>query len=102
MMQDAADEVRKLYGQAGLTVDTAAVMPDHIGVELNFLAILLQKNHEESDRKGDYLRITEKLLNEHLLKWTPDFTRDMENAAEIPFYRELARTTRQVINIIGT
>ena len=101
MMQDAADQVRQIYGKAGLTINTADVMPDHIGAELNFLALLLQGMHSEMDGKDEYMRLAGKLLDEHLLKWTPDFTRDMEEAAETSFYKELARATRKVIDFVG-
>ena len=43
MMQEAADQVLLLYREAGLTINTADVLPDHIGAELNFLAVLLQE-----------------------------------------------------------
>ncbi|MCL5024506.1 MAG: molecular chaperone TorD family protein [Nitrospirae bacterium] len=101
MMQDAAGQVRKIYEEAGLTINSAEVMPDHIGAELNFLALLLQRTRSEADGKNEYMRLTEKLLDEHLLKWTPEFTRDMEEAAETLFYKELARATRKVIDFVG-
>ena len=101
MMQDAAVQVQELYEQAGLSINTAEVMPDHIGAELNFLAVLLERTHSEINSKSKQVDMTEKLLNEHLLTWSPDFTRDMENAAETPFYRALARATRKVIDFIG-
>jgi TorA maturation chaperone TorD len=101
MMQDAAVQVQELYEQAGLSINTAEVMPDHIGAELNFLAVLLERTHSEINSKSKQVDMTEKLLNEHLLTWSPNFTRDMENAAETPFYRALARATRKVIDFIG-
>lgn len=101
MMQDSADQVRVLYAEAGLAVNTDEVMPDHIGVEMNFLAILLQRSQSEMGNKDEQMKRTEKLLNEHILQWVPQFTRDMENAAETPLFRALARTTRQVIDVIG-
>ena len=101
MMQDAADQVRALYEGAGLTINTAEVMPDHIGAELNFIALLFQRMNSNADGKDVYPGITEKLLDEHLLKWIPDFTKDMEEAAETSFYKEVARATRKVIDFVG-
>lgn len=101
MMQDSAGQVRELYNEAGLEINTADVMPDHIGVELNFLAVLLQRTHSGPGGKEEQVKRTEKILNEHLLKWAPNFTHDMENAAETPFFRALARATRQVLDVIG-
>lgn len=101
MMQDAADQVREMYGEAGLAINTDDVMPDHIGVELNFLSVLLQRTHSESGNKEEQVKRTERLLNDHLLKWAPKFTQDMEGTAETAFFRALAKATRQVIEVIG-
>jgi len=101
MMQDAAGQVQALYAGAGLAVNTDDVMPDHIGVELNFLAVLLHQVHSAAGNKEEQMARTDTILTEHLLKWVPQFTRDMENAAEEPFYRALAKATRQVVETIG-
>ncbi len=101
MMQDAADQALRLYEEAGLAINTADIMPDHIGAELNFLAVLLQKMQSGNDGNGGYKRISEKLLNDHLVKWMPEFTRDMEDAAESSFYKALAGTTRAVVDFVG-
>jgi len=101
MLQDAADQVQQLYREAGLSLETHDIMPDHIGAELNFLALLLEKSHSEADNKEQFMRITDVFLNDHLLKWIPDFARDMEHAAETSFYKALARVTSNVIELIG-
>jgi len=96
MMQEAADQVNKLYKEAGLAINSNDVMPDHIGAELNFLAVLLQKALSQTE-KDFYIGIAGRFLAEHLLKWLPNFTKDLEDAAEAPMYKALARTTRNVI-----
>lgn len=102
MMQDAAEQVLQLYREAGLSLETPDIMPDHIGAELNFLAVLLQKTHLETEQKDHYLETTGRFLSEHLLKWVPEFTKDMENAAETSFYKAVANATRNVIDFIGS
>ncbi|MDA8082710.1 MAG: molecular chaperone TorD family protein [Nitrospiraceae bacterium] len=101
MMQESADQVLSIYREAGLMLNTADVLPDHIGAELNFLAVLLQKAHSETDQKDYFMGMAGRLLAEHLLKWVPEFTRDMENAAETLLYKALAKTTRNIIDFIG-
>lgn len=100
MMQEAADQVDRLYKEAGLTISTDDVMPDHIGAELNFLAVLLQKALSQTE-KDFYMGIAGRFLDEHLLQWLPNFTKDLEDAAETPLYKALARTTRNVIGFAG-
>ena len=101
MMQDAADQVLQLYRDAGVNLATEDIMPDHIGAELNFLAVLLQKTHLETEQKDHYIETTGRFLSEHLLKWVPEFTKDMENAAETSFYKAVANATRNIIEFIG-
>jgi len=101
MMQDAADQVLQLYRDAGVNLDTPDIMPDHIGAELNFLALLLRKSQSEAAGEDRITILIDHILKDHLLKWLPDFTRDMENAAETLFYRSLARATRNLVDFIG-
>ena len=97
MMQEAAAEVQNIYRATGLTINTSDIMHDHIGAELNFLSILFLRINTEVGGKNDYIKIAEKFLNEHLMKWVPQFTCNMEEAADSLFYKALARATRNVL-----
>jgi TorA maturation chaperone TorD len=101
MMQEAADQVMAIYREAGLAVNTDDVLPDHIGVELNFLAVLLQKTRVQTDQKDHYADMPGRFLAEHLSRWVPEFTGDMENAAETPLYKAVAKATRNILEFIG-
>jgi TorA maturation chaperone TorD len=101
MMQDAAAEVKEMYQKAGLTMGSGEIMPDHIGTELNFLAVLFGKMSEEAENKEHYIEMIKRFQKDHLLKWVPRFTHDMEEAAKSPFYKTLARTTRTLLETIG-
>lgn len=101
LMQEAADQVLAIYREAGLTINTENIMPDHIGAELNFLAVLLQRSHLERKQKDHCIDIAERLLSDHLLKWVPEFAEDMENAADTSFYKAVAKATRNIIEFIG-
>jgi TorA maturation chaperone TorD len=97
MMQEVASEVQNIYRATGLTINSTDIMPDHIGAELNFLSILFQRINTEGGGTNDYIKISEKFLNEHVIKWVPRFTRDMEEAADVLFYKALAQVTRNVL-----
>lgn len=101
MMQDAYDEVRNFYNEAGLVMNTPDIMPDHIGAELNFFAFLLQKIDVDPENKPYYQNQAKRFVDEHLLRWVPQFADDMENTANTLFYRALARVTRKFIASIG-
>lgn len=100
MMQEAYDEVRDYYNKAGLTVNNQGIMADHIGAELNFLAVVLQKAHSDPKKEQYYRDLTRGFLDEHVIKWIPQFARDMEDAADLLFYKTLARVTRSMIDLI--
>ena len=96
-MQEATAEVQNIYRGAGLIINSKDIMPDHIGTELNFLSILLQRINTHGGGATNYIKIAEKFLNEHLLKWVPQFTLDMEEAATSPLYKTLAHLTREFL-----
>ena len=100
MMQSAHDEVTEAYRNEGVAVNTAEVMGDHIGVELNFLAFLLRQMVEDPERQEHYAEAAARFAKEHLQKWTPAFTRDLAQAADYTFYKELAQTTWETIAVI--
>lgn len=100
MLQEAYDEVRDYYNKAGLTVNNQGIMADHIGAELNFLAVVLQKAHSDPKKEQYYRDLTRGFLDEHVIKWIPQFARDMEDAADLLFYKTLARVTRSMIDLI--
>ncbi len=99
MVQEAYDEVKDLHDEMGLTISNPDVMADHIGAELNFLSILFDRIDLDTEKGRYYIAAARRFLDDHLKKWTPQFTRDMEEAANLPFYKALARATRNFILI---
>ncbi|MCL5236456.1 MAG: molecular chaperone TorD family protein [Nitrospirae bacterium] len=97
MMQDAYSGVRQLYEEAGLAINSPDVMADHIGMELNFLAVLFQKMHDEPGRRNYHTDIIERFVGEHVMKWVSRFAQDMKEAADSRFYKALAQITRDFI-----
>ena len=96
MMQDAYDEVREFYSRVGVEIGNENVMPDHIGAELNFLAILFDRMASEPGNQAQYEALAEEFLASHLRNWIPRFTADMEGASESCFYKAIAKITREV------
>ncbi len=97
MMQEGHDEVQGFYHEVGLKIDNPDTMPDHIGAELNFLAVLESKMSEDHGKRPYYKDIAKRFLDEHLMRWVPQFTLDMEEAAGSPLYKALAHLTRDFI-----
>jgi TorA maturation chaperone TorD len=100
MMQDAHTEIQRLYGEAGLAMNNADIMADHIGAELNFMAVLCRKR-DAGNEKDISAPVLKTLLHDHLLKWAPSFAHDMESAAESPFYKALALATGRLLQEVA-
>ncbi|MDP6787367.1 MAG: molecular chaperone TorD family protein [Rhodospirillales bacterium] len=73
-------------------------LPDHIGVELEFMAELAGKE-AAAWRDGDVakasncLQFEHEFLADHLGAWAPAFCRQTTERAELSFYRDVARLT---------
>ncbi len=99
LMQEAYDEVRSYYNKVGLTINDQEIMADHIGAELNFLAVLLRKASNEPTKQLYYRDLAKKFVTEHIMKWIPQFARDMEAVVELRLYKALAKTTLKFISL---
>lgn len=97
IMQEACDEVSDHYRQAGLSIGDPDVLPDHVGAELSFLAVLYGKMETETEEAARYGELAGRFLAEHPRRWIPAFSVDMERAADSPLYKVLARATRGLI-----
>ena len=94
VMGDCTLTVRSLYTDEGLASDPD-LLPDHVAVELEFMAHLAQKEAEawgegERDRAETSLRQQESFLREHLGRWLPDFCHNVLAGEAHPLYADLA------------
>ena len=89
-------DVRNAYRKYNLLpMDFGREPDDHIGLELDFMHKLCEMAKEKtriSDKTGllEILKDQKAFLDEHLLRWVPDWTRDVVNSAETDFYRGMA------------
>lgn len=112
---DAQQEVRALYAARGWEPrkDMFRIMEDHIGLELEFMAILCGEMKEavENGKKKEAESVLEEqqtFLKNHLLNWTASFTSDVNKYAQTDFYRGAAKVTsgflkleKQFLNLGG-
>jgi TorA maturation chaperone TorD len=96
-------EIKRIIESSGLEYKSEFTgMPDHISVELEFMQRVVQREAqawEEDDDKTALLCLKneKKFVDEHLFCWIPDFCEKAIKAAELPFYREMARLTHSFI-----
>lgn len=87
-MQKPMFEVRESYARLGLSAPDWRMRPDdHLVHQLQFLAELF--DHEDPSALSEAARF----LDEHTLRWVPDFTRRVAQRSATPFYAGLGMLT---------
>lgn len=82
-------ELRELYAARGLGTGNWRLRPDdHLVVQLSYVAHALRTAHTDED-----LRALADMLDEHLLRWLPDFAARVAGRAALAFYVGLAALT---------
>ena len=95
--------VKQFMAAAGFDLDeTVNEIPDHIGVELEFLSHLSTKEAEawqagDQEEAAAALGWQHRFVSNNIGKWVGRFCREVEVAAETPFYAEFAKLLRTFI-----
>lgn len=76
-----------IYAAKGLSMseEMFRVMEDHIGLELEFMAMLLNEGAPVNEQKA--------FFEDHLINWALSFTTDVYKYSERDFYKGIARIT---------
>lgn len=100
LFQEQTLKVRNWYRKYGLRIENLHREPDdHIGLELGFLARLAQLTvaalvDENDDAVHELVRDQSTFLNDHLLRWAPQWCDKVQEHAATDFYRGLAALVR--------
>jgi len=88
----STDEVMRYYALAGVEIsDRYDELPDHVGLEVEFMRLLCEREEEQLSR-GDValarsIRETQAgFLNRHLASWLPDLVARARERLAHPFY----------------
>lgn len=85
VMGDVAFEVQNKYKKAGLAIKKDFTdMPDHIAVEILFVAYL--EAMESSNPGQNYLEHKDQFMKEHLGVWVPNFIDAIKRKGHHPWY----------------
>lgn len=90
----SAHEVEKLYRRFGLQISPATPeLPDYIGAELSFMSHLagLGVNPESGFEPSALIETQKEFLEKHLGRWVPQYAQRLEEKAQRPYYKGVAR-----------
>ena len=97
MLGYTAVQVQRSYLEWGLPTDLDTdELPDHAGVELRFMALLvaaerLARNYADTRYGAAILRAEADFLRGHILEWFPQWIECLCQRARWPFYKSAAR-----------
>ncbi|MFH1783411.1 MAG: molecular chaperone TorD family protein [bacterium] len=103
LFSKTALKIKRLIESSGLRYDAAFYENfDHISVELEFMEKITNeeaKAWKKEDKKKilKLLEFQRSFVSEHLVKWVPQFCENVINQADLSFYREMAKLTREYV-----
>lgn len=89
-------QVRATYARHGMTfVNKNKTPEDHVAIELEFMQVVTERllkalDNDDLQAEGILLQEQAEFLQDHLLKWVPDFAKCTQQFAQTAFYTELA------------
>lgn len=101
----AASEVKRFIEAHGLSLgEESGGIPDHIGIELDFMARLSRAEAEALEagdaERADAARESRLVFfRDHVGKWVPAFCAQVEEQAQAALYRDVARILRTMVEV---
>lgn len=105
MMQDARDEVYKMYCAQHIQPQADLHMPeDHLAFEFEFLATVIERTNaallaDDLDRACELAETVASFHRLHQLNWVDDLCDAVLDVAETRFYRGVAKVTRGFVHM---
>lgn len=105
LMQEARDEVYKLYCEEGIQPDESLHTPeDHLSFEFEFMACLLDRTNDalrarDWDTACSYARKVADFNRDHQLNWVDALCDAIMDVAETRFYRGVSKVTRGFVRL---
>lgn len=98
LMGPAAQTARRAYLAWGVEPDERSIPPDHIALELGFLAFLAEQAlTDDVGQQMKALRAAHTFLHEAVQPWLPAFCAALATHAREPFFVALAALTHLVV-----
>lgn len=99
LMGATTDQLLQRYAEAGIQVKTATEQfPDHISVEMAFMAYLAGQEEEHSSRSIVWRARQRRFLDEHLNRWAGILCDAIQESRVHPFFTRAAQATRILLD----
>jgi TorA maturation chaperone TorD len=104
LLQESTVDVARQYYGAGLKLDKDfSLPPDHISLELEFMAYLCSQEIEAIREKDFFVldkakKLQQKMLTEHLQLFVPEFAQRLQKHASLEFYKVTGRYMKNYID----
>ena len=105
ILQESTLQVRRAYlAYQFLPANYPHEADDHIAIELDFMARLSQMSREayeedDGEKLGKLLSDQKTFLEEHMLNWVGEFSKQIQSSKTHHFYPQMAVLTEQVLRI---
>jgi len=101
MMGNPALNVRRFMAAEGVT-QAGQTPPDHVSIELAFMAYLTSceasfREAGDGERASGYLDLQESFLQQHLMRWLPQFCHRLLTGRPHAYYAALARRVQSFV-----
>lgn len=100
LCQEPSTEVEEFYKRCGLVLKEKwkKTFPDHLGLELEFMGYLCDKEAEaDGSANNSWFDYQREFFESHLGRWCMEYLHDLQKCSFHPFYREIAKITRQFL-----
>ncbi|NYT00667.1 MAG: molecular chaperone TorD family protein [Methanocellales archaeon] len=98
MMAPSLLRLKKDYRKAGISKSKDYPEPeDHIAFELKFMEHLCELALKDRSCSGKYWVLQKEFMDDHLMKWVPDFCEDLYKNEQSDFYKGIAKITKGFI-----
>lgn len=99
LMGAVIDRLQMRYADAGVRVQRATEQfPDHISVELAFMAYLAIQEEEQGSRSVIWRARQRRFLNEHLNRWAGNFCGSIQEKRIHPFFTQASQAIKQLLD----
>ena len=95
MHGEAAVAVAAAYAEWEMSVEPGLI--DHLATELEFLAFLASAESLGNAVSEDARNASERFTQQHMSRWTPQFTADLQAGAKLDAYRMLGEVMENVL-----